>query len=81
MMLLPLIHTATTMTCIAAHLQQEQSRREEKMIEPHEDAARRLARLIADEANTCCHRGDGYREDIEQFAYEKILEALKGFGQ
>ena len=46
-----------------------------------EATARRIARLIADEANTCCHRGDGYREDIEQFAYEKILEALKGFGQ
>lgn len=33
------------------------------------------AREIAKKANECCHRSDGYREEIEQIVLKTILEA------
>lgn len=38
--------------------------------------AKRIAREIADEANKCCYRSDGYKEEIEQFACRRILNAI-----
>lgn len=41
--------------------------------DPPRDLTAERAAKIADYANECCHRSDGYREDVEA----KVLEALK----
>lgn len=34
------------------------------------------ARFIADEANQCCNRSDGYEDDIYKFALKMLQEAV-----
>lgn len=37
----------------------------------------RLSRKIAEEANTCCHRSDGFEEHLQQVIFDLIWDALQ----
>ena len=36
-----------------------------------------ICKKIAQQANTCCYRSDGYEEDLEKFAYELIEDVVR----
>ena len=40
----------------------------------------RLSRKIAEAANTCCHRSDGFEEHLQQVIFDLIFEALEEEG-
>ncbi|MHB1098112.1 MAG: hypothetical protein ACYCZR_01030 [Burkholderiales bacterium] len=49
----------------------------------HADERRRsvamiISKAIAEKANECCHRSDGYEQEIVKYAYPLILLALQG---
>ena len=37
----------------------------------------RLSRKIAEEANTCCFRSDGWEEHLQQVIFDLIWDALQ----
>lgn len=44
-------------------------------------AARDCAERIADKGNECCHRSDGFREELEDFAAELIQQTITAESQ